>query len=135
MCLLVDQLCPTLYDPTDCSLPGSWDWRLMPTPVKNTGGGCHSLLQGIFPTRGLNPGLLHCRQILYQLSYYSRSSRIICDIMISLTLQRWFFDSFLRTCFLPRVSWKFISIFEYSRDFVYFVPYSILAQRMVPGIW
>ena len=31
--------------------------------------GCHALLQGIFPTQGLNPGLLHCRQILYQLSY------------------------------------------------------------------
>ena len=28
-----------------------------------------SLLQGIFPTQGSNPGLLHCRQILYQLSY------------------------------------------------------------------
>ena len=28
-----------------------------------------SLLQGIFPTQGLNPGLLHCRQILYQLNH------------------------------------------------------------------
>ena len=39
------------------------------SPSKNTGVGCHFLLQGIFPTQGLNPGLLHCRQILYQLSY------------------------------------------------------------------
>ena len=31
--------------------------------------GCYSLLQGIFLTQGSNPGLLHCRQILYQLSY------------------------------------------------------------------
>ena len=31
--------------------------------------GCHVLLQGIFPTQGLNLGLLHCRQILYRLSY------------------------------------------------------------------
>ena len=31
--------------------------------------GCHALLQGIFPTQGWNPGLLHCRQILYQLSH------------------------------------------------------------------
>jgi len=31
-------------------------------------GSC-SLLQGVFPTQGSNPGLLHCRQILYQLSY------------------------------------------------------------------
>ena len=36
---------------------------------KNTGVGCHFLLQGIFPTQGLNPGLLHCRQSLYHLSY------------------------------------------------------------------
>ena len=34
-------------------------------PGKNTGVGCHSLLQGIFPTQGLNPGLLHCRSIPY----------------------------------------------------------------------
>ena len=36
---------------------------------KNTGVGCHSLLQGIFATQGLIPGLLHCRQILYCLSH------------------------------------------------------------------
>ena len=35
----------------------------------NTGVGCHFLLQGIFPTQELNPGLLNCRQILYGLSY------------------------------------------------------------------
>ena len=38
------------------------------SPGKNTGVGCHALLQGIFPTRGLNLSLLcllHCRQILY----------------------------------------------------------------------
>ena len=39
------------------------------SPGKNTGVDCHVLLQGIFPTQGSNPGLLHCRQILYQLSY------------------------------------------------------------------
>ena len=36
---------------------------------QNTGVGSLSLLQGIFPTQGLNPGLLHCRLILYQLSH------------------------------------------------------------------
>ena len=36
---------------------------------QNTGVGNLSLLQGIFPTQGSNPGLLHCRQILYQLSH------------------------------------------------------------------
>ena len=39
------------------------------SPGKNTGVGSHSLLQGIFPTQGLNPGLLHCGQILYDLSH------------------------------------------------------------------
>ena len=38
------------------------------SPGQTTGVGSHSLLQGIFPTQGSNPGLLHCRQILYQLS-------------------------------------------------------------------
>ena len=45
-------------------LPRPWD-----SPGKNTGVGHHALLQGIFPTQGSNPGLLHCRQILYQLSH------------------------------------------------------------------
>ena len=39
------------------------------SPGKNTGVGCHALLQGIFPTQVSNPGLPHCRQILYQLSH------------------------------------------------------------------
>ena len=64
---LVTQLCPTLCDPMDCRLPGSSVHG--DSPGKNTGVGCHALLQGIFPTQGLNPGLLHCKQILYQLSY------------------------------------------------------------------
>ena len=38
------------------------------SPGKSTGVGCH-FSRGIFPTQGLNPGLLHCRQILYQLSH------------------------------------------------------------------
>ena len=39
------------------------------SPSKSTGVGSLSLLQGIFPTQGLNPGLPHCRRILYQLSH------------------------------------------------------------------
>ena len=41
-----------------------WDF-----PGKNTRVGCHFLLQGIFPTWIMNLHLLHCRQILYQLSH------------------------------------------------------------------
>ena len=36
-------------------------------PSKNTGVGCYFLLQGIFLTHGLNPGLLHCKWMLYSL--------------------------------------------------------------------
>ena len=39
------------------------------SPGQNTGVGSLSLLQGIFPTQELNPGLPHCRLILYQLSH------------------------------------------------------------------
>ena len=46
------------------------------SPGHNTGVGSLSLLQGIFPNQGLNPGLLHCRRILYQLSH-KRSPRIL----------------------------------------------------------
>ena len=44
------------------------------SPGKNTGVGCHSLLQGIFQTQGLNLGLLHYRQILYHLSHKESSN-------------------------------------------------------------
>ena len=62
----VAQSCPTLcdfglYSPYNC-------------PGQNTRVGSLSLLQGIFPTQGLNPGLPHCRWILYQLSH-QRSPR------------------------------------------------------------
>ena len=45
-----------------------------PEKPKNTAVGSLSLLQGIFPTQESNQGLLHCRQILYQLSYLSITS-------------------------------------------------------------
>ena len=43
-------------------------------PGQNTGMGSLSLVQGIFPTQGSNLGLLHCRWILYQLSYQGTGS-------------------------------------------------------------
>ena len=64
---LVALLCPILCNPKDCSLPGSS--VIGDYPGENTRVGCHALLQGIFPTQGLNLGLLHCRQSLYCLSY------------------------------------------------------------------
>ena len=56
----VSQSCPTLCDPHGLYRP----WN---SPDQNTGVGSHSLLQGIFPTQGSNPGLCHCRCVLYQL--------------------------------------------------------------------
>ena len=61
------QSCLTPCDPMDCSPPDSSVHGIF--PGKNTGLDCHFLLQGIFPIQGLNSGLLHCRQILYHLSY------------------------------------------------------------------
>ena len=46
------------------------------SPGQNTGVGSRSLLQGIFPTQGLDPGLPHFRRILYQLSH-QESPRIL----------------------------------------------------------
>ena len=60
--VVFDSLRPHRWQPTRLSCP--WD-----SPGKNTGVGCHLLLQGIFPTQGSNPGLSHCRQTLYRLSH------------------------------------------------------------------
>ena len=58
----VAQSCPTLCDPNGLYTPRN-------SLGQNIGVGSISLLQGIFPTQGLNPGLPHCRQTLYQLSH------------------------------------------------------------------
>ena len=67
----ITQSCLTLCNPMDCSLPGSsvhGDF-----PGKNTGVGCLALLQGIFLTQRSDPGLPHCRQILYHLNHQGSS--------------------------------------------------------------
>ena len=53
--VVYDSLRPHVLQPTRLLCP--WD-----SPGKNTGVGCHFLLQGIFPTQESNPGLPHCRQ-------------------------------------------------------------------------
>ena len=70
----ITQVCSTLCDFMDCSPPGTSVHG--DSPGKNTAVDCHFLLQGIFPTQGLNPGLLHCRRILYQMSH-KESPRIL----------------------------------------------------------
>ena len=81
MCL-VDQSCPTLCDLMDCSPPGSsvhGDFL-----GKNIGVGCHALLQGTFPTQRLNPGLPHCRWILYWVSYHTHT-----HILLMCVCKKW----------------------------------------------
>ena len=60
----------TLCDPMDCS-----PWN---SSGQNTRVGSRSLLQGIFPTQGSDPGLQHCRQILYQLSHQGMVPKLQC---------------------------------------------------------
>ena len=58
----IKPLLPNGQQPTTFLCP--WDF-----PGKNIGVGCHFLLQEIFPTQGLNPGLPCCMQMLYHLSH------------------------------------------------------------------
>ena len=74
---------------TVCSPPGSSVHG--DSPDKSTVVGCHALLQGIFPTPGSSPGLLHCRWILYRLNH-QRSPRIL----------EWVVYPFCRGSFQPR---------------------------------
>ena len=59
----------------------------MDSPGKNTGVGCHALLQEIFPTQGWNPGLPHYKEILYRLSHQgsgepqSQKTKLLCPLI------------------------------------------------------
>ena len=63
--VLAAQLCPTCWDSTDFSLPGPSVHGILQARILEW----IAILQGIFTTQNTNPGLLHCRQILYHLSY------------------------------------------------------------------
>ena len=89
----VVQLCLTLCNPL---------YHLWNSLCQNTGVVSLSLLQGIFPTQGSNPGLLHWRQILYQLNYKGRpihpeESRIERDTCIPM---------FIASLFTRASPWK-----------------------------
>ena len=76
---LVAQSCPAVV------LATPWTVALqiplsMGFPGKSTGMGCHFLLQRIFPAQWSNLGLLHCRWILYQLSYQGSPSICCCAV-------------------------------------------------------
>ena len=80
---LVAQSCSTLCNCMDSSLPGSS--VLGDSLSKNTGVGCHALLQGIFPIQGSNPGLQHCRLILYHLSRQGSPCGVCVCVMYTKT--------------------------------------------------
>ena len=85
--------------------------------------GCHFLLQGIFLTQGLNPGLLHCRQMLYHLSYQGSPSSIACSPpkiqFPSSTLQVFAFTHFTLLHPFPLVTAIVFSLF-FVCLFIYF---------------
>ena len=70
--VLVAQSCPTLCV-TPWSVRGLLQARILEDP----------LLQEIFPTQGSNPGLLHCRQILYHLNYQGSPRKVLARRKIS----------------------------------------------------
>ena len=80
----VAQSCSTLCDPKA-------------SPGQNTGGGSLSLLQGIFPTQGLNPSFPHFRQILYLLSHQGSPRKL-----------EWVDYPFFRRSSQPR-NWNLVS--------------------------
>ena len=81
LCVLVAQSCLTLCDPMKCSPPGSSVHG--DSPDKNTGVGCHSLLQRIFPIQGSNLRLLHHRQILHHWATRKPNFIIYVDIILT----------------------------------------------------
>ena len=112
------------------------------SPGKNTGVGKLFLSPGDFPTEGLNPGLLHCRQILYLLSHQGgpiqyksfRSSEALYTIhFIDLCGFGWGRED--ETILESHPSWKgwflFISLFIYFNIWLYLLACGILAPQ--PG--
>ena len=83
--VLVAQSCMTFCNPIGCMQPVRllcpWDF-----PGKNTGVGCHFLLHRIFPTQGLNLGLLHCRWILYHLNHQGSPNLIGITLNLQISL-------------------------------------------------
>ena len=98
---LVAQLCLTLCDTMDCSVPGSSVHG--DSPGKNIRVCCHALLQGIFPTQGLNPGLLHCRWILYHLGHQGSPQFRSFLMLVKVTLKS------IAHCLQVDISWGLFS--------------------------
>ena len=77
------------------------------SPGQSIGVGSLSLLQEIFPTQGLNPGLMCCRQILYQLSHQGSPANVLFKI-ISLRLCG-------KLCWVSRSKFIFLSLSNFRK--------------------
>ena len=89
---------------------------------------CLSLLQGIFSTRGLNPGLLHCRWILYQLSH-KRSPRILEWVAYPFSSgSSWLWNQTGPPCIAGGfyTNWAIDSYFCVCNDSWYLIPYRLV---------
>ena len=84
LCCAQPQSCPTLCGPMDCRPPDFSVHGILQARTLEWVAS-HSLLQKIFPTQGLNPGLPHCRQILHHLSQGSPYIYVYQLINISVT--------------------------------------------------
>ena len=109
------------------------------SPSQNTGVGSFSLLQGIFPTQGSNPGLSHCRWILYQLSHkgspwgrdYCPNSKHLLQATQKSLLNFW-----MRVCLKPHPS--FLSVFcsSYMKFFfILFFFFCLQISWLLTALW
>ena len=109
------------------------DYSSWTSPGRNTGVPRLFLLQGIFPTQGLNPGLLHCRRILYQLSYHKGSPNyvVLTDGRLTVTLELAF--PFPTSITLPHcLHWVFRSLICPASGYLKIIPDSFKASW---GFW
>ena len=110
---------PTLHN----SLPAEPSGEL-----KNTGVSSVSLLQGILPTQESNPGFLHCRQILYQLSYEGSPECFSCFLRQDCIAKNFH----LRTVFAASHRFRVVilSLSSFSRNFLNF-PFDFFSNLFV----
>ena len=114
VCLcLVAQSCPT-RDPMYCSPPGSSVRR--DSPGKHTGVHCQASIQEFLPTQVSNPGLPHCRQILYHLSHQGSHIHIwYCGLYI----YHDFFIHLLMDISVTCMSWLLPAVLQWASRYMY----------------
>ena len=137
--VLGTQSCQTLCDPMQPTrLLCPWN-----SPGKNTGVGCHSLLQGIFPTQGLNLGFLHCTWVSHIAGRFFTTweapfqpcFRIKIRV---LTLKKGYcldVPFFPYLSFLPNTQMDDLAVFLFSLSFLSFQKIIILIRILISDIF